>query len=117
MHQMLPLELTVTHYLLYVCGHYSKGLTYINSFASPNLWVVDTVVIHILQMRKLKLIQGHLANKEHSQDSNTNRLASECVLLTSALLLFDIFIIQSAHEAGILYLFGQMKELLIREVT
>lgn len=102
--------------LLYVYGHYSKCLTYITSFTSPNLWVVDNVMILILQMRKLKLIQDHLADKEYSQDSNTNRLAAGSVLLTSAILLFDMIIIQSSHEARILYLLGQMKQLMIREV-
>lgn len=114
--QMPRAELTGAYYLLYVCGHYSKCRTSITSFTPPNLWVVDNVMSHILQMRKLKLIQDHLANKEYSQDSSTNRPASGCVLLTSAILLFDIFIIQSSHEAGILCLFGQMKELMIREV-
>lgn len=78
MHQILRLELTVTYYLLYVWGHHSKYLTYINSFNSPNLSGVDSVVIYILQMRKLKLIQDPLATKGYRQDSNTQAGARIC---------------------------------------
>lgn len=72
-------------------------------------------MIFILYMRKLKLIQHHLAKKGHSQNSNPSRLAAGSVLLT-AILHSDTFFIKSPHEAGILYLFQQMKKLMIREV-
>lgn len=97
----LGLALTLVYHLFYVSGTILSALDIPTHLISPqNLSDVGNIRMPILQIRKQKLIQDHLAT------GDTTSIQTQAAWLQDPCSspLSDTFLFKSFHEAGILYL-------------